>query len=245
MLLIIDIGNTNITAALYDGEILVSHDRFKTRDSNTLSQFVGFLQKTEFDNAVISSVVPDLTEVIASLINKKKLIVNIGIDSGLDKDSIPKELGSDILCNLIAAHHYFPDEYVTVADFGTAFTTETISPEGKVIGVTIAPGIWTSIKSLFSNTAQIPPIMLDMPETVLGLDTVSSVRAGVVIGAKGQLEAILDQIEKEIGHKVKLVLTGGLSKYISTLLDREHIADVYWTLNGERLAFERNKSICH
>ncbi len=242
MLLIVDIGNTNIAVSLFDDDKILSFDRFKTRDSVSLSQIVSYLQNTDFDNAVISSVVPDLTEVVASLINKPKLVITKDIESGLIKESIPCELGSDILCNLIAAHHFYPDEYVTVADFGTAFTTETVSPEGKVLGVTIAPGIWTSIKSLFSNTAQIPPIMLDMPQTVLGLDTVSSVRAGVVFGAKGQLEAILNQIEKEIGHSVKLVLTGGLSKYISTILKREHIADVYWTLTGERLAFEMNSS---
>ncbi len=245
MLLLVDIGNTNITIGRHDGKQFCSNERFKTRDNATLSQIVLFLQRIEFDEAVISSVVPDLTDVIASLINKPKLVINNFIECGLDKDSIPHELGSDILCNLIAAHHYYPDDYVTVADFGTAFSTETVSPQGKVLGVTIAPGIWTSIKSLFSNTAQIPPIMLDMPDTVLGLDTVSSVRAGVVFGTKGQLEAILEQTEKEIGHSVKLILTGGLSQYISTILRRDHITDIQWTLEGERLAFGMNKSaIC-
>lgn len=243
MLFIVDIGNTNICVSLHDGNMVLSTCRFKTRDSNTLSQFVSYVQTLDFDNAVISSVVPDLTDVVASLIKKPTLIINNEIETGLVKESIPKELGSDILCNLIQAHHVYPENYVTVADFGTAFTTETVSPDGRVLGVTIAPGIWTSIKSLFSNTAQIPPIMLDMPQTVLGLDTVQSVRAGVVYGAKGQLEAIVNRIEEEVGHEVKLVLTGGLSKYISTILQREHISDVNWTISGAKLAFDLNKTL--
>ena len=245
MLFIVDIGNTNICAALHDGKNVSVIKRFKTRDSNTLSQFVSYIQTIEFENAIVSSVVPDLTDVVASLINKPKLIVNIEMESGLVKESIPAEIGADIFCNLIAAHKLYPNDYVTVADFGTAFTTETVSPEGKVMGVTIAPGIWTSIKALFSNTAQIPPLMLDMPQTVLGMDTVQAVRAGVVFGAKGQLEAIVQQIEKEVGHPVKLVLTGGLSKYISTILKREHLADVNWTLQGAKIAFDLNKANCH
>lgn len=238
MLLVVDIGNTNIVVARFDKDVICDTSRIKTKSPKVLSEFSELMASLEYDEAVVSSVVPILTGKICNLINKKPFLISRNIKSGLLQSSIPCELGSDLLCNLIAAHFFYPDEYVTVADFGTAFTTCTVSPQGKVCGVTISPGIWTSIKSLFSNTAQIPPIELSMPETVLGLDTISSVRAGVVYGFKGQLEALVSLIEKELGTRVKLIATGGFSAYISSLIDRIDIVDVHWTLKGAKIAFE-------
>ncbi len=241
MLLIIDIGNTNVVASLFDGKEFSAPVRFKTRLNSTLSRFSAYIKSIDFNHAVVSSVVPEITEAICTIIHKPYIVVSRDIKTGMDNDSLPLELGSDIICNLTAAHYYYPDEYVTVADFGTAFTTETVSPEGKMLGVTIAPGLWTSIKALFSNASQIPSIELQMPKTVLGKDTIASVRAGCVYGFKGQLEAIVEQIEKEAGHKVRLVVTGGFSKYIAEVVPRIDLVDVLWTLKGAKLIYEFNR----
>ena len=163
------------------------------------------------------------------------LVITRDIETGLVKESIPEELGADILCNLIAAHHLYPNEYVTVADFGTAFTTETVSPEGKVLGVTIGPGMMTSVKALFESAAQLPEIRLDIPSTVLGRDTVASIRAGVIYGFMGQLKGIVEQVEKEVGHKVIVIATGGFSRYLEGYI-YVNKADVKHTLEGARIA---------
>lgn len=245
MLLAIDIGNTNTVLALHDNSSWVVQHRIKTRDFNLEFKLKSFLMENKPDNCIISSVVPNLTDKVSEIVeencNIECFLINNKIKTGLVQASIPNELGSDILCNLTAAHYFYPDKYVTVADFGTAFTTATVSPNGEVLGVTIAPGMMTSVKALYEKTAQIPIIRLELPETVLGRDTVSSIRAGVVFGFAGQLNAILEQIHKEINTEPFLVITGGFSKYVGPYVKHEHKADIDFTLEGARIAWLLNK----
>lgn len=243
MLLAVDIGNTNIVLCLHDGEQWGDTIRVKTKSPMAVSEVTTHVKALEFDRAVVSSVVPNLTGSVVNAIkvnaNVNPVVISKDIETGLDKESIPAELGADILCNLIAAHQMYPTEYVTIADFGTAFTTETVSPEGKVLGVTIGPGMMTSVKALFENAAQLPQIRLDIPETVLGRDTVASIRAGVLFGFVGQLKGIVEQIEKEIGQKVVLIATGGFSKYLDGFITVNR-SDVKHTLEGARIACDLN-----
>ncbi len=243
MLLAVDIGNTNIVAALHDGNSWIKHKRIKTKSSHAVIDFAALIKTFSFDKAVVSSVVPMLTNNIVYEIFQKggfmPVIVDKNVNTGLLKESIPIELGSDILCNLAQAHHLYPNDYVTVADFGTAFTTETISPTGEVLGVTIGPGMMTSVKALFENTAQLPEIRLDLPTTVLGRNTIESIRAGVLYGFTGQFTAIIAQIEKELGHKVKVIATGGFSRYITGYVTVDK-ADVEHTINGAKYICELN-----
>lgn len=243
MLLAIDIGNTNIVMSLHDGKNWGEVIRVKTKNKNAVNEVRSHLETLEFERAVISSVVPNITgsviEAVKERSGKTPVVVGKNIETGLNRDSIPDELGSDILCNLIAAHKMYPNEYVTVADFGTAFTTETVSPSGDILGVTIGPGMMTSVKALFESAAQIPEIRLDIPNTVMGRDTVASIRAGVIYGFIGQLKAIVDQIENEVGHKVIVIATGGFSKYLEGHIYVNR-ADVKHTLEGARMACEMN-----
>ena len=245
MLLAVDIGNTNIVLALHNGTSWLVEHRIKSNDNQLEKKLEVFLENQAPDGCVISSVVPYLTGIVRKTVESvckvSCLVINNSIKTGLDNSTLPDELGSDILCNLIAAHHYYPDSHVTVADFGTAFTTETVSPEGKLLGVTIAPGMMTSVKALFEKTAQIPVIRLDLPETVMGFNTVDSIRAGVVFGFIGQIKEILYRIEKEIKTKPLLVVTGGFSRYVGPYLDCNHRADIYFTLDGARIAWNMNR----
>lgn len=242
-LLIIDIGNTNIVLSCYHNSKCVSFDRIKSKEKNVIDNLKNFLKNLDFNCSVLSSVVPYLTEKVSNSVEEtgvKPLIVNKEGITGLIKESLPEELGSDILCNLIAAHYYFPDEFVTVADFGTAFTTSTVSPSGEFMGVTISPGMMTSVKALFQNTAQLPQIKLDLPETVLGKNTIDSIRAGVLYGFVGQVEAIVNQIEMELENTVKLILTGGLSKYVMPYIKKISKSDVKFTIEGAKIFYELN-----
>ena len=235
----IDIGNTNISISIHDGNSWGDELRVKTKSKKAVSEVSAILSGIKCDKAVLSSVVPNLTgsvfEAVRKNVGLEPLVITKDIETGLVKESIPEELGSDILCNLIAAHHLYPNEYVTVADFGTAFTTETVSPTGEVLGVTIGPGMMTSVKALFESAAQIPEIRLDIPDTVLGRDTVASIRAGVIYGFIGQLKGIVEQVEKEVGHKVIVIATGGFSRYLEGYI-YVNKADVKHTLEGARIA---------
>lgn len=235
----IDIGNTNISISIHDGESWSDELRVKTRSKKAVSEVSAILSGIKCDKAVLSSVVPNLTgsvfEAVRKNVGLEPLVITRDIETGLVRESIPEELGSDILCNLIAAHHLYPNDYVTVADFGTAFTTETVSPTGEILGVTIGPGMMTSVKALFESAAQIPEIRLDIPDTVLGRSTVASIRAGVIYGFIGQLKGIVEQVEKEVGHKVIVIATGGFSRYLEGYI-YVNKADVKHTLEGARIA---------
>lgn len=245
-LLAVDIGNTNVCFSLFNNDSWAKIERIKTHSADWYEKLKACLSNMVFDDAVVSSVVPSHTEAVCdcikSVLGKEPLLINLDIESGLVKESIPRELGTDLLCNAIEAHYQYPDDYVTVADFGTAFTTITVDPKGNIVGVTICPGLLTSLKALFENTSQIPQIRLDLPETILGKDTISSVRAGVIYGFVGQLESIVSQIEKELGHSVKLLATGGFSVYIAPYIKKVECVDVNITINGAKRAFELNKN---
>lgn len=245
ILLAVDVGNTNICFSFFDGSNWTGIERIKTHSSDWYENFKVRLSNVRFDDAVVSSVVPSHTGAVCDCINsvlgKKPLLIDLDIETGLNKESIPRELGTDLLCNAIQAHNLYPDEYVTVADFGTAFTTITVDPSGNINGVTICPGLLTSLKALSENTSQIPQIRHDLPETVLGKDTISSVRAGVIYGFVGQLESIVSQIEKEIGRSVKLIATGGFSVYIAPYVKKVSLVDVNITINGLKKAYELNR----
>ncbi len=242
-ILAVDIGNTNVVLCVHDGNNWGDVIRIKTKSSTAVDEVRHHLRLMSFGRAVVSSVVPDLTHPVIKAVREaggiEPVVVGLDIETGLKRESIPPELGADILCNLIAAHSLYPDDYVTVADFGTAFTTETVSPQGEVLGVTIGPGMMTSVKALFESAAQIPAIRLDLPTTVLGRDTVTSIRAGVIYGFVGQLRSIVDQIEQEIGHKVVVIVTGGFSVYLEGKIYVNR-ADVRHTLEGARIACELN-----
>lgn len=248
MILAVDIGNTNIVAALYgknDNGVCgwLGQKRVKTKSQTAVAEFRHIIADLSFDKAVVSSVVPLLTNNIVYEVKQASgvdpVIVDNTVKTGLANDTIPDELGADIICNLVAAHHIYPNDYVTVADFGTAFTTETISPEGRVLGVTIGPGIMTSVKALFENTAQLPEIRLDLPKSVFGLNTIDAIRAGVLYGFTGQITAIVGEIEKELGTKVKVIATGGFSRYVTGFVHVDR-ADIDHTLEGARLICEMN-----
>lgn len=244
-MLVIDIGNTNVVIALNDGQIWTKVTRIRSKDSDVLTQIREVVKNCREQDSVISSVVPNMTsrviDIVRNVSEAEPLVISRKIKTGLDSASIPQECGSDIICNLIAAHKYFPDSVVTVADFGTAFTTATVNEKGQVLGVTIAPGMMTSVKALYENTAQIPQICLDVPDTVLGTDTVTAIRAGVFYGFSGQLEAIVRQIKKETSSEPKVLVTGGFSKYIKPFLGFDCTADIYLTLEGAKTACELNK----
>ncbi len=238
--LAVDVGNTNIVMSLHDGTGWGEALRVKTKSKQAVTEVCSVLGSLgRWSKAVVSSVVPNLTGSVVQAVKDiggvTPVVVSKDIETGLDRSSIPDEIGADILCNLIAAHSLYPNEYVTVADFGTAFTTETVSPSGEVLGVTIGPGMMTSVKALFESTAQLPEIRLDIPDTVLGRDTVASIRAGVIYGFIGQLKGIVSQIESEVGHKVIVIATGGFSKYLEGHIYVNR-ADVKHTLEGARIA---------
>lgn len=245
MIIAVDIGNTNIVVAALDNEKWSKPFRVFTDTKKTGDEyFVIFsslfkeneINKSDVTKVIISSVVPFLTRSIEKIMNRlfslNPIMVSHDVKSGLIKASIPSELGSDLLCNLSYGHSHKKDKDVMVIDFGTALTFSSVSSKGEVLGVAIAPGLVTAVNSLFGATAQLPQVELKLPQTVLGRDSVSSIRGGIMSGYAGLVNKIISDTEKEIGRPLFVMATGGLSATISKIIPRIDELDPLITLKG-------------
>ncbi len=253
MLAAVDIGNTNIVLALRDNGKWISTFRVFTDAKKTGDEYYAIFSSllretgidcTLVDKAIISSVVPFLTRSIEKnmerLFGIKPLIVSKELETGLDKSSIPEELGSDLLCNLAYSHSLYPDKNAMTVDFGTALTFSTVSREGKVLGVAIAPGLITAVNALFGSTAKLPQVELKVPDSVLGRNTEDSVRSGIMHGFSGLVNEMIRKTEEEIGEDITVIATGGLSATISSLIPRIDRIDGLHTLKGLALISDLN-----
>jgi len=253
MLFTVDIGNTNIVLAISDYKNWVNHWRVSTESKRTSDEYyitiIDLLNYSDvgieqIDKCIISSVVPSLTfaleKAIFRIFHKKAILINNEVNTNLDKKSIPPEIGSDILSNLVFAHNLYPNDYCTVLDFGTALTCSTVSPEGEIMGVAITPGLITSMQALANSTAKLPIIELKLPKTVLGKDTPSSIRGGIMFGFAGLANSLISRTEFELDHEVKVLVTGGLSSTISKMLNKIDYLNKDLTLDGIKLIAEKN-----
>ncbi len=245
MVVCVDIGNTNIVVAAEKDGVFTKPFRIFTDTKKTGDEYyVIFLslfhesgiEKSDVDKIIISSVVPFLTRSIEKIMHRlfgiNPIMVSHSVETGLEKNTIPQELGTDLLCNLSYAHSHNASQSVMVVDFGTALTFSTVNSKGEILGVAIAPGLVTAVNSLFGATAQLPQVELKLPETVLGRDSMTSIRAGIMEGYAGLVERMIEKTEKETGETLFVMATGGLSATISKIIPRINELDSMITLKG-------------
>ncbi|MBO6493941.1 MAG: type III pantothenate kinase [Roseivirga sp.] len=251
MLLAIDAGNTNIVFGVHkDGEWI--HEwRFNTlpvKDKVEYEMFLrlNFLEANlkleDVDGIVISSVVPQLNGILSDfsrpLINKEPLFIGPKIYDKLPvRTKRPYQIGTDLVSNAVAGYSLYREDIIIV-DFGTALTFTIVGEDGLIQGVNIAPGLRTAIKALVGNTAQLPEVPLELPESVLGADTIHAIQSGVLWGYVSMVEGMLDKIHAELGKKTKVVATGGLSSVLHPLHKRFDEVKRHLTLDGLRLIHE-------
>jgi type III pantothenate kinase len=245
MLLVIDIGNSDVVFGLFHDQKWRNQFRISSSFSKLATDFESklrflFLENdiklSEIEKTVISSVVPHLTGPISymteSLFGKKPIILGPSIYPQLPLGILrPQEIGSDLVCNALYAYTKYKKNCVIV-DFGTALTFTTVDETGKILGVSIAPGLKTAVKSLFSNTAQLPEVPLEVPKSVIGQNTVHAIQAGVMWGYIGMVEKMLEKIKEEIGSDCVVIATGGLSSKLTELHHLFDEVDINITLNG-------------
>ncbi|MCM8709538.1 type III pantothenate kinase [Clostridium sp. SYSU_GA19001] len=258
MILVLDVGNTNIVLGVYEGKNLIADWRLAT-DSKRTSDEYGvqvtqlFMQKkldyTKIEGVIISSVVPNIMYTIEHMIRKyfnmTPLIVGPGIKTGINiKYDNPKEVGADRIVNAVAAHEKY-NRPLIIIDFGTATTFCAVTKNGDYLGGTITPGIKISAEALFERAAKLPRVELVKTPGVICKNTVTSMQAGIIYGYTGAVDFIVEKMKKEMetyGEKNPLVVaTGGLATLISR--ESKHIEkiDPYLTLEGLRIIYEKNK----
>ena len=255
MLLVIDVGNTNITLGVFKREDLLGTFRMTTKLPRTSDEYgimlkelverQGILSK-DIHAVIIASVVPDIMHSLGSAMIKyfgiKPIIVSAGIKTGIRiMTENPKQVGADRIVDAVAAYTLYGGP-VIVIDFGTATTYDIVGPEASFEGAVIAPGIRTSAQAMWGQAAMLPAIEIKKPDTILAKETVSSMQAGIVFGQIGQVEYIVDRIRRESGYTdAKVVASGGLGNIIARETEVIDVYDPQLTLKGLRIIYEKNK----
>jgi len=251
MLVAIDIGNSNVSVAInirnkwkhfwrYPTIRAESPFFYSLKIKNHLLEHDIKVKKVK--QVILSSVVPPLTPIFQQILPElfDAPLVTVGPDIypkiSLNIDN-PHEMGSDLIANAVAAHKIYKKDCIIV-DFGTALTFTTVTKKGKVLGVAIAPGLKTAIGALFSKTAQLPEVPLEMPATPVGKNTIHAIQSGILNGYVGLVKYMLAEIRNEVGDHFIAVATGGLSSILHPLKSEFKDIDVELTMNGLKIIAE-------
>lgn len=256
MIICLDVGNTNIKFAVYDGDELkvsfrVATDYKKTSDEYG-GQLLGILRNSgiavgDITGGIISSVVPQLDFTLErtclTYLNFKPLMLAPGLKTGLNlKVDNAKEVGADRVVNNVSAIRKYGYPLVIV-DFGTATTFNVIDKKGEFIGGVIAPGIKGSLDSLVNGTAKLPRVEIERPVSIIGKNTVTNMQAGIFYGFAGLVEYIVRKIKKEMNcGEVTVVATGGFSEIIAKEISCIDKVDKLLTLDGLNYLYNLNKA---
>ncbi len=255
MLLVVDVGNTNITLGVFrDSELLASF-RLMTGIARTSDEYGLLLcdliehrgmKVSDIDAVIVSSVVPTImysfNSGVKKYLNRNPFEVKPGTKTGIKiTTGNPYEIGADRIVDAVGAYEQYGGP-VIVIDFGTATTYDVILEDGSFTAGITAPGIRTCAKALWQETAKLPEIEIKKPDSILAKETISSMQAGLVYGCIGQTEYSIRKIKEETGlSNMKAVATGGLGKIIADETDLIDIYDPNLTLNGLRLIYNRHK----
>ncbi len=253
MLLTIDIGNTNVTMGMYQGEELVAHWRISTDQERMPDEYglqiLGMLQQCgycskQIDGICLASVVPPLTgrivQACQAYLNLSPLVVTNQLKTGITiLYDPPQSVGADRIVDAIAVMHLYGGP-ACVVDFGTATTFDAITAEGHYLGGAIAPGIGIAAQALFQRTAQLPRVDLQKPPSVIGKNTVNAIQSGLLFGYVALVEGMVARMRKELGESMKVIATGGLAELVARETTVIDVIAPWLTLEGLRLFWEMN-----
>lgn len=255
MILVIDVGNTNIVLGIYESKKLLNFWRVKTDADKTSDEYGMIINQlfelhgfkfSDIEDIVICSVVPTIMYTMEHMtrkyFNKEPLVVGPGIKTGMNiKYDNPKEVGADRIVDAIAAYELYGGPLIIV-DFGTATTFSAVSKNGEYLGGAICPGVRISMDALFQKTAKLPRVELVKPGAVICKNTVNSMQAGIIYGHVGQVDHIVERMKDELGDPdTKVIATGGLSKLIASESRTVDTINGLITLEGLRIIYERNR----
>lgn len=254
MLLVIDIGNTNIALGIYEGPKLIAHWRLESRRERTADEYALLcrlllegenISVSQLKGAVMASVVPPLTptfeQAMEKVTHKTPLVIGPGVKTGMPVlYENPREVGADRIVNGVAAFERFK-QAVIIVDLGTATIFDAISAKGEYLGGALAPGINISLEALFLRASKLPRVEIAAPAKVIGRTTVTSMQSGIVFGYAGMVDGIVNRMIAEMGVPCEVIATGSLASLLAGVTSTIKHVDELLTLEGLRLIYERNR----
>ena len=254
MLLTIDIGNTNLTLGLYEGDKLGAHWRLAT-DHNRMPdeyglQFLGLLQNAgktldEITGVSLASVVPPLTgrviQACREYLKQEPLVVDAGVKTGIKiRYEDPRAVGADRVCDAVAVMKLYGGP-ACVVDFGTATTFNALTKDGEYLGGAITAGINLAAEALYTRAAKLPRIDLQVPPSVIGRNTIHAMQSGLLFGYVSMVEGMVARFRSELGGDMKVIATGGLAEVVAKETKVIDVIAPWLTLDGLRLIWELNQ----
>jgi type III pantothenate kinase len=254
MLLVIDIGNTNVVFGVYNEDTLVNHWRLSTVLNKTVDEYAILLNSllyierirlNEIDSAVISCVVPPLLFPFESVCRKyigiTPMVIEPGIKTGMPiLSDNPSEVGADRIVNAVAGYDKYKKSLIII-DFGTATTFDYITPKGEYASGCIAPGMMISMEALFERASKLPRVELVQPKSVIGKNTIQAMQAGITYGYVSLVDGIVKRMKDEVRTDPYVIATGGLSSLIYKGSETIDEVDAFLTLRGLKILYEKNK----
>jgi type III pantothenate kinase len=253
MLLTIDVGNTNLTLGLYEGDQLARHWRLATDHTRMPDEYglqlLGLLEnagrsREDVSGISLASVVPPLTmrvvQACREYLKCDPLIVDTGVRTGIKiRYEDPRAVGADRVCDAVAVMHLYGGP-ACIIDFGTATTFNALTRDGEYLGGAITSGINLAAEALSAHAAKLPNIDLQRPPSVIGRNTVHAMQSGLLFGYVSMVEGMVARFRVELGDEMKVIATGGLVEIIGRETDViQHVAP-WLTLDGLRIIWELN-----
>ena len=254
MILAIDIGNTNIVVGCIDDKKTYFIERLSTVRTKTELEYavdlktvldIYHIKKTDIEGCIISSVVPQITNIAKlaaeKILKKEVMVLGPGVKTGLNimMDN-PGQLGADLVANAVAGLNEYPVPFIVI-DMGTATTVSVVNDKKQYIGGMIMPGVGVSLDALTARASQLSGISIDTPKHVLGKNTIECMKSGVLYSNAAAIDGIVDHVEEELGEKATVIATGGLAKKIVSHCKKEIILDEDLLLKGLLVIYEKNK----
>jgi type III pantothenate kinase len=254
MLLVIDVGNTNMVLGVYKDTELLDHWRISTDRQRTTDEYgvlirelfyLNNLRADDINAIIISSVVPPVVPTLERMCQRyfglSPLLIGPGVKTGMDiRYDNPREVGADRIVNAVAAYEKYGGP-VIIVDFGTATTFCAVDAKGVYLGGSICPGIGIATEALVQRTAKLPRIELKRTDSVICRNTIESMQAGVFYGFVGQVEGIVARMRRELDMSARVVATGGLAVVIAPATKAIDVVEPMLTLEGLRIIYERNR----
>lgn len=254
MILVVDIGNSNVVIGGVEADNILFEARLRTDATKTSDEYcidlksildIYNVKNDSIEGSIIASVVPQVLNTmqtaVMKLTRKKSLVVGPGLKTGLNiAIENPSQTGADLVVGCVAAlrEHKPP---MIVIDMGTATTMVVLDKNGALIGGSISPGVKISLDALTGGTALLPGLQLDQPKRAIGRNTTDCMRSGIMLGTACMLDGMIERMEEELGYKTKVIVTGGIARFVVPMCRREMTYDKDLLIKGLAALYRENK----